>query len=73
MPKPCNIKESPAVAPTRPIQLRAARDPVSTDALLNDGSSGEYEASARNSSSPETHSRNPINSFSRRLFVGANI
>src|SRR6266851_10353406 len=53
-----------------PIQLRAACDPVSTEALLNDGSSGEYEASARKRRSAETHSRKPISSFSRRLPVG---
>ena len=40
MPNPCNIR-SETIAPTRPIQLRAARDPVSTEALLKEGSSGE--------------------------------
>ena len=72
MPKPCNIR-SETIAPTKPIQLRAAREPVSTEALLKEGSSGEYEASARNSSSPVTQRRNPISSLSRRLFVGAKI
>ncbi len=72
MPKPCNIR-SETIAPTRPIQFRAAREPVRTEALLNEGSSGEYEASARKSSRAETQSRNPISSLSRRLFVGANI
>src|SRR5437762_9768845 len=41
--------------------------------LLNDGSSGEYEASARKRRSAETHNRNPISSLSRRLLVGAKI
>ena len=72
MPKPCNIR-SETNAPTNPIQLRAAREPVSTEALLNEGSSGEYEASARKSRSAETQTRNPISSLSRRLFVGAKI
>ena len=40
MPKPCSIK-SEIMAPTSPTQLRAAREPVSTEALLNEGSSGE--------------------------------
>src|SRR5712692_10755789 len=62
MPKPCSVR-SETIAPTRPIQLRAAREPVSTEALLNEGSSGEYEANARNRSSPETQSRNPISSL----------
>jgi hypothetical protein len=56
-----------------PIQLRAARDPVRTDALLNDGSSGEYDASARKRRSAEMHKRNPISSLSRRFRVGAKI
>src|SRR6266436_5142938 len=72
IPKPCSIR-SETIAPTRPIQLRAAREPVSTEALLKEGSSGEYEASARIRSSPETQSRNPISSLSRRLLVGAKI
>src|ERR1022692_3404391 len=57
-------------APTTPIQLRATWLPVSTEALFSEGSSGEYEASARKRRSAETHNRNPISSFSRRLPVG---
>src|SRR5207248_8483018 len=72
MPQNCSIK-SAMTAPTKPIQLRAACEPVSTEALLNDGSSGEYEASARKRRSAETHSKNPISSLSRRLLVGAKI
>src|SRR3989442_6000668 len=71
-PQNCSIR-SAMTAPTSPIQLRAAREPVSTEALLNDGSSGEYEASARKRRSAETHNRNPISSLSRRLLVGAKI
>src|SRR5947208_10921751 len=56
-----------------PIQFRATREPVNTDALLKDGSSGEYEANARKRRSAETHSRKPSSSFSRRLFVGLKI
>ncbi len=40
MPKPWNIR-SEIIAPTTPIQLRAARVEVSTEALFSDGSSGE--------------------------------
>ncbi len=72
IPKPCSIR-SETIAPTRPTQLRADCEPVSTDALLNEGSSGEYEARARNNSRPEIQSTNPISSLSRRLFVGAKI
>src|SRR6202795_1014545 len=57
-------------APTTPIQLRATCVPVRTEALLNEGSSGEYDASARKRRSAETHNRNPISSLSRRLPVG---
>jgi hypothetical protein len=60
-------------APTTPIQLRAAREPVRTEALFNDGSSGEYEASARKRRRAEMHKRKPTNSLSRRLLVGAKI
>src|SRR5258708_2369550 len=69
MPKNCRVR-SEMTAPTTPIQLRATWVPVRTDALLNEGSSGEYEASARKRRSEETHNRNPISSFSRRLPVG---
>lgn len=53
-----------------PIQLRAACEPVSTEALFSEGSRGEYEASARKRRSAETHNRNPTSSLSRRLLVG---
>src|ERR1035438_4963855 len=56
-----------------PIQLRAACDPVRIEALLSDGSSGEYEASARKRRSAETHNRNPTSSFRRRFLVGRKI
>ncbi len=56
-----------------PIQLRAACDPVRMEALFSDGSSGEYDASARKRRSAETHSRNPTSSFRRRFLVGAKI
>src|SRR5713101_6444920 len=71
-PKNCSIR-SETTAPTSPIQFRALREPVSTEALLNEGSSGEYEASARKRRSAETHKRSPISSLSRRLLVGAKI
>src|ERR1700692_63862 len=57
-------------APTTPIQLRATCVPVRTEALFSEGSSGEYEASARKRRSAETHNRNPVSSLSRRLAVG---
>src|ERR1017187_7570736 len=69
MPKNCSVT-SEMSAPTTPIQLRATWVPVSTEALFSEGSSGEYEASARKRRSAETHNRNPISSFSRRLPVG---
>src|SRR5580700_871178 len=72
MPKNCRAR-SEMSAPTTPIQLRATWVPVSTEALLSEGSSGEYEASERKRRSAETHSRKPISSFSRRLPVGTNI
>ena len=56
-----------------PIQLRAACDPVSREALFSDGSSGEYDASARKRRSAEMHNRNPISSFSRLFLVGSKI
>src|ERR1700722_1584493 len=72
IPNPCRMR-SETIAPTTPIQLRAAREPVSTDALLNDGSSGEYEANARKRRRAEMHNRKPTSSLSRRLLVGAKI
>src|ERR1017187_5197031 len=56
-----------------PIQLRAACDPVRIEALFSDGSSGEYDANARNRRSAETHNRNPTSSFRRRFLVGEKI
>src|ERR1700758_5106038 len=56
-----------------PIQFRAACEPVKTEALLNEGSSGEYEASARNRRRAETPHRNPTSSFNRRFLVGSKI
>src|SRR5580658_715468 len=53
-----------------PIQLRAACDPVRMDALFSEGSSGEYDASARKRRSAETHNRKPTSSFRRRFRVG---
>src|SRR5437868_274537 len=69
IPKACRHK-SEITAPTMPIQLRAPRAVVSTEALLNDGSRAEWDASARKSRSAETISRNPTGSWSRRLLVG---
>src|SRR5271170_1722244 len=56
-----------------PIQLRAACDPVRMEALLSEGSSGEYDASARKKRSAETHNKNPTSSFRRRFLVGVKI
>src|SRR6266496_3020771 len=69
MPKNCNSRSAPN-APTMPIQFRATREPVNTEALFSEGSSGEYDASARKRRSAETHNRKPSSSFSRRLLVG---
>jgi hypothetical protein len=56
-----------------PIQLRAACDPSRTEALFSEGSSGEYDASARKRRSAETHSTNPTSSFNRRFLPGSKI
>src|SRR5271156_5196229 len=72
IPKNCSVK-SEMSAPTTPIQLRATWVPVSTEALFSEGSSGEYEASARKRRSAETHNRNPTSSLSLRLLVGVKI
>src|SRR5215469_12917634 len=72
MPRNCHSRSEP-YAPTMPTQLRVTREPVNTEALLKDGSRGEYEASASKTRSAETHNRNPSSSFSRRLFVGLKI
>src|SRR5579862_9592365 len=56
-----------------PIQLRAAWDPSRTEALFSEGSSGEYDASARKRRSAETHSTNPTSSFNRRFLPGSKI
>ena len=72
IPNPCSTR-SETMAPTTPIQLRAAREPVSTEALLKDGSSGEYDAKARKRRRAEMHNRKPTSSLSRRLLVGAKI
>src|SRR5208282_905235 len=72
MPQNCRTM-SETYAPKMPIQLRAACDPVSTDALFIEGSSGEYETNARKRSRAETHIRNPASSFSRRFLVGVKI
>src|SRR5439155_17719954 len=69
MPKNCKSRSAPS-APTMPTQFRATREPVRTEALFSEGSSGEYDASARKRRSAETHKRNPSNSLSRRLLVG---
>jgi hypothetical protein len=55
-----------------PIQFRAGRDPGAGAAVFSEGSSGEYEASARKRRAAETNSSKPISSFSRRLVVGVN-
>src|SRR5262249_31627657 len=68
-PKNCRRRSEPN-APTIPIQFRATREPVNTEALFSDGSRGEYDANARKRRRAETHKRNPSSSFSRRLFVG---
>src|SRR5271170_3355202 len=72
IPKPCRTR-SDTRAPTTPIQLRAAREPVSTEALFSEGSSGEYEANARKRRRAEMQNRKPTSSLSRRLLVGAKI
>src|SRR5664280_2061559 len=68
-PNTCSAK-SLRLAPTTPIQLCAGLEAGGVDAVLNDGSSGEYDASARTRRTAKTNTRNPISSLSRRLAVG---
>src|SRR5215469_11341038 len=70
-PKSCSVR-SATNAPTTPIQLCADLPPVGLAAVLSDGSSGEYETSARTRRTAKTKSRKPISSLSRRLPVGVN-
>src|SRR5690242_10676351 len=70
-PKTCSVR-SEMNAPTTPIQLCAGRPATGLAAVFNDGSSGEYETSARTRRIAKTKIRKPISSLSRRLVVGVN-
>src|SRR5512146_3413303 len=59
-------------APAIPIQFCAGCDGETREAVLKDGSSGLYEASARNRRIAATNRRNPTSSFNRLLPVGVN-
>ena len=72
IPKNCRSK-SLETAPTMPIQLRVVCDGNPDDAVFSEGSSGEYEASARKRSAEKTSRRNPTSSLSRRFLVGIKI
>src|SRR5271157_4665702 len=71
-PKTCNAR-SLTMAPKTPIQLCAGRPAGGFDAVFSEGSSGEYEISARTRRTAETKTRKPISSLSRRLAVGVNV
>src|SRR5437763_15331026 len=71
MPKVCSAR-SLRPAPTTPIQSCAGRPTGGLAAVLNDGSSGEYETRARTRKVAKTNTRKPISALSRRLAVGEN-
>src|ERR1022692_4376684 len=58
------------MAPTTPIQLWAGLEAGGVAAVFRDGSSGEYDTSARTRRTAKTKTRKPISSLSRRLAVG---
>src|ERR1035438_8536708 len=60
------------MAPTTPIQLCAGLEAGGVAAVFRDGSSGEYDTSARTRRTAKTSIRKPISSLSRRLAVGIN-
>src|ERR1019366_3079841 len=68
-PKSCSPR-SLTMAPATPIQLWAGLEAGGVDAVFNDGSSGEYDTSARTRRTAKTNIRKPISSLSRRLAVG---
>src|SRR5664280_3077788 len=68
-PKSCSAK-SLRMAPNTPIQLCAGLEAGGVDAVFNEGSSGEYDTSARTRRAAKTNTRKPISSLSRRLAVG---
>src|ERR1022692_3245830 len=68
-PNTCSAK-SLRLAPTIPIQLCAGLEAGGVDAVSSDGSSGEYDTSARTRRAAKTNTRKPISSLSRRLAVG---
>src|SRR5271166_6914918 len=61
------------MAPKTPIQLCAGLPAGGFDAVFSEGSSGEYETSARTRRTAKTKTRKPISSLSRRLAVGVNV
>src|SRR5271165_2766900 len=71
-PNTCNAR-SLTMAPKTPIQLCAGRPAGGFDAVFSEGSSGEYETSARTRRTAKTKTRKPISSLSRRLAVGVNV
>src|ERR1039457_2914008 len=68
-PNTCSAK-SLRLAPTTPIQLCAGLEAGGVDAVFSEGSSGEYDTSARTRRTAKTNIRKPISSLSRRLAVG---
>src|ERR1035441_4156818 len=68
-PNTCSAR-SLTMAPTTPIQLCAGLEAGGVDAVFSDGSSGEYDTSARTRRAAKTNTRKPISSLSRRLAVG---
>src|SRR3954470_10056940 len=75
-PQNCSSR-SAMCEPAMPTQLRAVvlmgrNEPLPEDAVLNEGSVGEYETSESNNNAAPTSSRKPISSLKRLLLVGMN-
>src|SRR5271165_3496259 len=71
-PKTCSAT-SLTTAPKGPIQLWAGLPAGGLAAVLSEGSSGEYETSARTRRTAKTKTKKPTSSLSRRLGVGVNV
>src|ERR1039457_6544830 len=68
-PNSCSPR-SLTMATATPIQFWAGLEMGGVDAVFSEGSSGEYDTSARTRRTAKTNIRKPISSLSRRLAVG---
>src|SRR5690348_15147968 len=71
IPNTCKVR-SLMTAPNGPIQLCDGRPAGGVAAVFNEGSSGEYDTSARVRRTAKTNTKKPISSLSRRFGVGVN-